>query len=487
MSILSRWGRLARLVVLLGSATATAHAQPRSPIAVFGQGKLITLSPTEGQKLAVAIQVRNGRSFPVRVTRSETFLVSPGGWSASLGDTIAKEKRFFGNSPVIEPGHYSYEQNFKYAAPASYYLLALQLRWQGGLPHDYLLQVPLVRQGFESPPPLDASAPVFIGLQEPIEVLTLSTGEVWLPIVGQVVNTSGSPLTLKRWRIAVTDGAGKVVLDRDLTANFRVDKSEESLNEFLFAFNLPAEFRKGRLRIDAEVDLNGRRIPLARPAEILRVEARAVRSPVDGRWLWGHGQGELEFHTHYHFPEQRYCYDLYMRGGDRHETYSGDPNKSESYFAWNKPFSCIEHGKVTAVIDDVPDNFGRTINPANKPLRNSHIVVEHADGAFSIYTHVREQGAVVKVGQSVKAGDMLGRVGNAGYSSEPHLHVGYLGLDRTGRLRNIPIRIVGLQTIDGKPADGGVPKSGLEYVAPARKRIPSPVPGSAKPTANGGS
>jgi murein DD-endopeptidase MepM/ murein hydrolase activator NlpD len=111
-----------------------------------------------------------------------------------------------------------------------------------------------------------------------------------------------------------------------------------------------------------------------------------------------------------------------MRGGDRQQTYSGDPNKSESHFAWDKPFRCIEDGKVRAVIDDVPDDFGRKANPTNTPIRNSSIVVEHSGGAYSIYNHPRQGSAIVKVGQMVKAGDVLGRVGNAGFSSEPHLH-----------------------------------------------------------------
>jgi len=341
---------------------------------------------------------------------------------------------------------------------------------QGRPPHDYLLQFPFPRPGFVAPKPLPASAPVFIGLQEPIEVLTLSTGEVWMPIVGQIINTSGRPLTVKRWRIGLKDdGAGKGVVDRDLTANYRLEESKESLNEFFFFFYLPKDFHNGTLQIDAEVDLGGHRIPLSRPANVARVEALSVQCPVDGTWLWGHGQGESDFHTHYHYPEQRYCYDLYMRGGDRHATYSGDPNKNESHFAWDKPFRCIEDGKVTAVIDDVPDNFGQKVNPANTPMRNSSIVVEHAGGAFSIYNHPRQGSAAVRVGQTVKAGDVLGRVGNAGHSSEPHLHVGYTTFDRTGRFRNIPIRIEGLKTTDGKPADSGVPKSGLEYLATARK------------------
>jgi hypothetical protein len=316
---------------------------------------------------------------------------------------------------------------------------------------------------------LQASAPVFVGLQEPIEVLTLATGEVWLPIVGQVVNTSGQPLTLRRWHLRVKDGAGKAVLDRDLTAAFRIRASRESLNEFHLAFVVPKEFRKGTLEIDAEVDLGGRRAPLTRTAEVERVEAHAIRSPVEGRWAWGNGPGELAFHTHYHFPEQRYCYDLGVRGGPRHESSSGDPNRNESYFCWNRPIHCVEDGTVAIVVDTTPDNFGHTANPASKSLPSGCIWVEHADHHFSMYYHVKNGSATVKVGQRVKAGDVLARVGNAGASSEPHLHFGYIVVDRTGRFRNIPVRVEGLKAVDGRPADGGVPKGRLEYVAGAGK------------------
>ena len=121
-----------------------------------------------------------------------------------------------------------------------------------------------------------------------------------------------------------------------------------------------------------------------------------------------------------------------------------------------------------AVIDDVPDNSGRRANPANKDGRNACVLVEHAGNHFSGYYHLRKGSATVKVGQRVKAGDVLGRVGNAGISSEPHLHFDYLGYDRTGRLRNIPVRIEGLKTSTASPPTGAC-RGEVEYVAGAGK------------------
>jgi hypothetical protein len=388
-----------------------------------------------------------------------------------MGETIGKGGKFFGNEPVLTPGEYSYEFAYRHSTPISHYILAVKLERPGRPAHDYLLQVPFVRAGFPAPRPPHAPAPAFVALQEPIEVLALADGTVWLPIVGQVINVSGKPLTLKKWHLLVKDAAGKPAIDRDVTSAFGLAGRKESISEFLLAFELPKGFRKGTLQIDAELDLGGSRTPIARTAEVERVEPRLIRSPVEGRWSWGNGPGQLEFHTHYHYPEQRYSYDLMAFGGagGRRGTFSGDPNRNESYFCWDRPIHCVEDGKVLTVLDDVPDNDGRKANPANRPARNACVWVEHAGGHFSCYYHLRKGSATVKVGQMVKAGDVLGRVGNAGVSSEPHLHFGYLGLDRTGRYRNLPVRIEGLKTADGKPADGGVPRGRVEYVSGAGK------------------
>lgn len=454
-------------VALACAAACPARSQGPSPITAFGKGVLKSLSPVDGEALGLEIQMRNAGGGPVRVARAETFLACQGGWAYSMGETIGKEGKFFGNEPVMTPGEYSYEFAYRHSTPISHYILAVKLERPGRPAHDYLLQVPFVRPGFAAPRPLQASAPAFVALQEPIEVFALADGVVWLPIVGQVVNASGMPMTLKKYRLRVLDAAGKAALDRDVTSAFAFRGRKESINEFLLAFELPKEFRKGTLQIDAELDLGGRRTPIARTAEVERIEPQPIRSPVGGRWSWGNGPGELEFHTHYHYPEQRYAYDLQVLGGagGRRGTYSGDRDRNESYFCWDKPIYCVEDGKVVTVVDDVPDNSGRKANPANEPARNACVWVEHAGNRFSSYYHLRKGSATVKVGQRVKAGDILGRVGNAGISSEPHLHFGYLALDRTGRYRNIPVRIEGLRTADGKPADGGVPRGRVEYVA----------------------
>jgi murein DD-endopeptidase MepM/ murein hydrolase activator NlpD len=50
------------------------------------------------------------------------------------------------------------------------------------------------------------------------------------------------------------------------------------------------------------------------------------------------------------------------------------------------------------------------------------IVIRHSNGEYSRYDHLSYHSAMVKVGQHVKAGGQIARVGMTGYTYLPHLH-----------------------------------------------------------------
>jgi hypothetical protein len=51
-----------------------------------------------------------------------------------------------------------------------------------------------------------------------------------------------------------------------------------------------------------------------------------------------------------------------------------------------------------------------------------HIRVKHSDSSMTLYAHLVKDGILVSTGQNVKMGEIIGRSGNTGRSTGPHLH-----------------------------------------------------------------
>ncbi len=75
-------------------------------------------------------------------------------------------------------------------------------------------------------------------------------------------------------------------------------------------------------------------------------------------------------------------------------------------------------GVVTRVKED------GTLGGLKKKYRShgNNIIIQHADGSRAGYWHLQHNGAVVKVGDSVKKGQVIGLSGKTGYAMIPHLH-----------------------------------------------------------------
>lgn len=70
----------------------------------------------------------------------------------------------------------------------------------------------------------------------------------------------------------------------------------------------------------------------------------------------------------------------------------------------------------------------------------NHILIRHNDGTTAGYWHLKQNGALVKVGDTVKKGQLIGLSGNTGYSAFPHLHFWVYKNDQG--FKTIPTRFV---------------------------------------------
>jgi murein DD-endopeptidase MepM/ murein hydrolase activator NlpD len=123
------------------------------------------------------------------------------------------------------------------------------------------------------------------------------------------------------------------------------------------------------------------------------------------------------------------------------------------------PVVAARAGSVVRVVDHFTEG-GPSKSLAS---RANVVVVLHDDGSFASYVHLSPQ-ATVKPGQRVAVGDVLGKSGNTGYTTEPQLHFDVQRIDETGVRESVNIRF------DDGSAAGTVPVTGSYYGGGARSR-----------------
>lgn len=78
--------------------------------------------------------------------------------------------------------------------------------------------------------------------------------------------------------------------------------------------------------------------------------------------------------------------------------------------------------------------------------RANFVRILHGDGTMAVYAHLKSGGALARVGQRVRRGQVIGLSGNTGFSGGPHLHFA-VQVNRGMRLESIPFKMFGPQGI----------------------------------------
>ncbi|MGI9543718.1 MAG: M23 family metallopeptidase [Cyclobacteriaceae bacterium] len=78
--------------------------------------------------------------------------------------------------------------------------------------------------------------------------------------------------------------------------------------------------------------------------------------------------------------------------------------------------------------------------------KGNYITIFHADGSFADYYHLQLNGAAVKPGDSIAAGQLIGYSGDTGWADGPHLHFQVYKATRMG-IQTLPVNF---QQAEGK-------------------------------------
>jgi hypothetical protein len=121
----------------------------------------------------------------------------------------------------------------------------------------------------------------------------------------------------------------------------------------------------------------------------------------------------------------------FMQVDGEGRTFAGAGERLEDYYIFKKPVLAPAAGTVTDCIAERPDSpIGQMLVDyealqRTKDLRllgGNYVVIDHGNGEFSFFCHLRQGSLKVRQGDRVKAGQPIGEVGSSGDSAEPHLH-----------------------------------------------------------------
>jgi murein DD-endopeptidase MepM/ murein hydrolase activator NlpD len=162
--------------------------------------------------------------------------------------------------------------------------------------------------------------------------------------------------------------------------------------------------------------------------------------PLRGVWYVGSG---ASFHTGHRWaiPEE-FALDI-ARTGETGLSHKGDGTRFDDYYAYGADVLAAADGRVIRAANDQPEDpsamqrpnetqeayftrlqkdQGERLTRGLTSITGNYVMIDHGKNEYSLYAHLQPDSVRVHVGDQVKAGDVIGKLGSSGNSTEPHLH-----------------------------------------------------------------
>ena len=179
--------------------------------------------------------------------------------------------------------------------------------------------------------------------------------------------------------------------------------------------------------------------------------------PLKGTWLVG---GAPSLISHHRWGSiQEFAFDL-VKIGANSTTHTGDGSKLSDYYAYGEPIYAIGDGKVISTYTEATEsdkNLKQPNETSEQYLKRSaadqekllakgfsyvmgnHIIIQHDNGEYSYYLHLKSGSIKVKTGDIIKRGQPIAALGHSGNSTEPHLHFHVTDGSDMAYSRSIPV------------------------------------------------
>ncbi len=133
-----------------------------------------------------------------------------------------------------------------------------------------------------------------------------------------------------------------------------------------------------------------------------------------------------KYQSHKKFEDTSFVYELPFKEKTRHRIIQGYFSRYTHKYKAAVDFKMKKGTPVLAVRDGIVLRIKEDseVGGWNKKYRGdaNYIIIEHSDSTRSSYRHLLYNGVLVKNGDQVVKGQVIGYSGNTGYTFSPHLH-----------------------------------------------------------------
>ncbi|MFQ4141942.1 M23 family metallopeptidase [Chlorogloeopsis sp. ULAP02] len=123
---------------------------------------------------------------------------------------------------------------------------------------------------------------------------------------------------------------------------------------------------------------------------------------------------------------QRFAID-WMQLDDQGRVVKGDVKNLSNFPSYGADVLAIADGTVVETLNTLSEQIPPSLpDPSTITLENllgNHVILRLSPNVFALYAHLQKNSVTVKSGERVRRGQVLGKLGNTGNSSAPHLHL----------------------------------------------------------------
>ncbi|KAB3525741.1 M23 family metallopeptidase [Alkaliphilus serpentinus] len=191
--------------------------------------------------------------------------------------------------------------------------------------------------------------------------------------------------------------------------------------------------------------------------------------PFTDEWFIANGGIDKKDSHSWEIVNQRYAYDFIIANSNGC-SHANDGDTLKDYYCYGQNILSPGDGEVIEVRDhirDYPKPGTMMVDFLAKDFRGNFVVIKHQENEYSFMAHFIPGTFEVNKGDFVKRGQVIGKCGNSGHSTEPHLHFHFQDHPNFYQGKGLPIKFSNV-IINGEYKEEGYIKKG-ERVTPIQQ------------------